>query len=55
MITINFKIRSAKIKDIPKFLKKNANFVIEGLIPINRLDLLKEEIKIIKNFKKGVN
>ncbi len=36
-------------KEIPKYLNKNTNFVIEGLIPVNRIDLLKEEIKKIKD------
>jgi len=38
---------------VPSLYKKKANIVIEGLIPINRLDLLAEEIKLIKSeFKK---
>jgi len=39
-------------KFIPKYLNTTNNFVIEGVIPINRLDLLKKEIQFIKSFNK---
>jgi hypothetical protein len=44
------KLLSGTNKEIPIFLKKDALFVIEGLIPVDRLDLLKKEIKLLKNF-----
>lgn len=46
------KLITGSNQKIPHFLKKDAVFVIEGLIPSQELDLLKKEIKILKNFSK---
>ncbi len=46
------KLLSGSNEKVPNFLKKDAIFVIEGLIPIDRLDLLKKEISLLKKFNK---
>lgn len=46
------KLITGSKRKIPYFLKKDAIFVIEGLIPSQELDLLKKEIKLLKSFSK---